>query len=304
MKLIPILIAVCLVPLAAFSAEPVMSGPLAGYILDPESRSVRPVLGILGSAYVAGAVLDDVDALAVSPDGARALVSQGDSLVLVGRVHNAAFEAVPIEDTAGADKLAWSPDGSAAVAYSSSARAAQVLTGGKSSRVVDLSALEHVSVVAIGNSGESLLIGAEGGLYFAAKGGEVRLIAAIGKPVAIALAGADAFVAAGGVFEIHDYAGQAAVLTFAEEADAVGLQAARDGKRLIVAAARSISVYDVASRTVAARLDLDFTPTMLSRLGSETTFALNSGAAGVEPLYVIDAGREPAVFFVPSGREQ
>jgi hypothetical protein len=304
MRLIPILMALCLVPLAAFSAEPVMSGPLAGYVLDQESRSVRPVVGIPGSAYVASPVLEDVDALAVSPDGARALVSQGDSLALVGRHSSGSFEAVEIQETRAAEKLAWSPDGSAAVAYSSGTRTAQILTGGKFSRAVDLSALEQVSVVAVGNSGENLLIGAEGGLYLAEKGGEVRLIAAIAKPVAIALEGADAFVAAGEVFELQDYAGKATLMTFAGEAEALGVQVERGGKRLIVASSRSVAVYDVASRTVAARLDLEFTPTMLSRLGSETTFMLNSGAAGVEPLYVIDAGREPAVFFVPSGREQ
>jgi hypothetical protein len=264
MKVIPVFVAVCLVPQAAFSADPVMSGPLAGYFFDKEARAVRPVLGVPGSAYVAGAVLDDVDALAVSPDGRQALVSQGNSLALLGRLPDGSFDAVGIGDSARADKLAWSADGAAAVAYSSAAASAQVLAHGKISRAVDLSALEEVSALAIDNEGDRLLIGAADGLYLAVKGEDVRRIAAIAGPAAIAIEGADAFVAAGSVFEVKDYAGAA----------------------------------------VAVRLDLDFTPTMLSRLGSETTFALNSGAAGVEPLYVIDAAREPAVFFVPAGREQ
>jgi hypothetical protein len=190
------------------------------------------------------------------------------------------------------------------VAYSPASRAAQVLIRGKAARVIDLSALEDVGALAIDDSGDHVLIGAGDGLHLAREGGDVNRITAIAKPAAIALDGPDAFVAAGAVLEIEDYAGKATLLTFADEAGVLGLQVERGGKRLIVAAPGTVSAYDMASRTVAARLDLDFTSTMLSRLGAGATFALNSAAAGVEPLYVLEAGREPAVFFVPSGREQ
>ena len=296
------LLAFCLVPLAALSADRVMTGPLAGYVLDTESRTVRPVLGIPGAAYMGGAILENVDALAVSPDGDQALVSGGGSLVLVRRLPDGGFETAPVEGARSADKLAWSPDGSAAVGYSSATRAAQILTGGKFRHAVDLSALERVSAFAIDNSGDTLLAGAEGGLYLAARSGNITLIAAVARPVAIALAGADAFVVAGGVFEIKDYASKASVVALAVEPGAIALQTVREGKRLIVAGARSVSVYDVASRTVSARLDLEFAPTMLSHLGSGTAFALNADAESGEPLYVVDVGREPAVFFVPGVR--
>jgi hypothetical protein len=260
-------------------------------------------LGIPGSAYVAGAVLENVDAVAVSPDGA-ALASHDGALVLISRAADGNFEVGRVEDSVAAALLAWSPDGSAAVAYSPEQRMAQVLTRGKAVRVIDLSTVDGVSAVAIDDTGDQVLIGAHDGLHFARKSGDVTRIAAIATPAAIALKGGDAFVAANGIFEIQDYSGKAALLAFADETDVLGLQVARDEKRLIVAASRTLSVYDVASRTVTARLDLEFPPTMLARLGAGSVFALNSATAGVEPLYIFDAGREPSVFFVPAGREQ
>jgi hypothetical protein len=293
-----------LLPLAAFAAEPAMSGPLAGYVLDGESRSARAVLGVPGAAYAGAAILADVDALAVSPDGLRALAAQSDGLALVTRLATGDFEAARIENSSGADKLAWSGSGAAAVAYSSGSRTVQVLLEGKIDRLVELSGIEGVSALAVDDTGDHVLIGAEAGLYLAVKGGDTRLVAALAKPVAIALRGADAFVVAAGVVEIEDYAGKATVLTFASEPEAVGAQLSRDGKRLVVALANAVAIYDIVSRSAAARIDLDFTPTMLARFGSGSAYLLHAGKAGVEPLYVVDASASPAVFFVPAGRQE
>jgi hypothetical protein len=303
MRFTTFLLVLCLVAVA-LAADPAMSGPLAGFVLDQETRSVRPVLGVPGSAYVAAAVLQNVDALAVSPDGNRALAAQAEGLAWVERLPGGDFNAVRIEGSAGADRLAWSPDGSAAAAYGADARSVQVLVNGKVSRVVDLSALDSVSSLAIDNGGDYVIAGAAGGIFLARKDGDVRLVAAVASPAALAIRGEDLFVAAGAVFEINDYAGKATLLPFAEDAAAVALQVAPGGERLIVATESAVSIFEIASRSVAAKLDLDFKPTMLHRLGAAAVFALNSGKAGVEPLYAVSASAAPAVFFVPSGREQ
>lgn len=297
------LLATCLVSVAAFSADPAMSGPLAGFVLDQEARSVRPVLGVPGSAYVAGSVLQDVEALAVSPDGERALAAQADGLAWVERLPSGDFQAMRIAGSTGADRLTWSPDGSAAAAYAASTRSVQVLLKGKISRIVDLTSLEGVRALAIDNSGDSVLAGADGGVYLAGKDGAVRRLASLESPAALAIRGSDLFVAAGGVFEIKDYAAQPALLPFSDAA-AVALHVAPGGDRLVVATGEAVFIFEIASRSVATRLNLDFQPTMLTRLGSAALFVLNSGKAGVEPLYVVNAAAVPAVFFVPSGREQ
>ena len=82
----------------------------------------------------------------------------------------------------------------------------------------------------------------------------------------------------------------------------VGLQLS--GKRLFVASAgsRTLDVFDLDSRAAAGRIDLDFTPATLAAFGDKPLWLMNAGD-GEEPLYVLEGGREPAVYFVPAGRE-
>jgi hypothetical protein len=301
MKFTAFLLGLCLAA-ASFAADPDVSGPFAGFVLDAQSRAVRPVIGVPGAAYLGSDILQNVEALAVSPEGTSALAALGESLAMVRRLPSGEFDTANIErGLAAADRLAWSSDGKTAVAFSSKAGVAQVLRNGAVQRSFEI-ALEGVAAVAVDNSGGHVLLGSQAGLYLAA-GGDITLIASL-TPSAIALAGPDAFVAAGGVFEIKDYAGKATLLTFADGAAAAGLEVSRDGKRLLVAEAQSVAVYDIASRTATARVDLDFAPSRLAQLGAPATFVLNSGTAGSEPLYVVDASAAPAVYFVPAGREQ
>jgi hypothetical protein len=290
--------------LAAMASDSGVSGPLAGFLLDPETRTLRPALGVPGAAHAGPAILSDVEAASIAPRGDVALAATPDALVLVRRLPSGEFDATRIENgLAGANGLAWSADGAVAAAYSASARAAQIIRDGAVVRLIDLAALEDVTALAIDNTGENLLVGAVGGVY-AAKASHVQLAASLPRVAAIAIHGQNAFIAADAIYELADFAGKAALLPFAVEAGAAGIQVSGNGKRLVVAAAQSVLVYDIASRSALARTDLEWAPTTLARFGAPATFLLKSGKAGSEPLYIVDVSADPAVFFVPVGREE
>jgi hypothetical protein len=120
--------------------------------------------------------------------------------------------------------------------------------------------------------------------------------------------GADVFGAAQDrVLEIKDYAGDAALMTFADGFEAVvGVQIGRDRQELIVADSgnRSLSIYELKTRLLTNKLELQFAPETLKRIGSDSAYMVTAGKLGMEPMYVLDGGRTPAVFFVPVGREQ
>jgi hypothetical protein len=280
-----------------------MTGPLAGFMLDVEARALRPVLGVPGAAHAGAAVLGDVEAMAVAPQGDVALAATAEGLALVRRLKTGEFETLPIENgLVGATRLAWSADGSFAAAYAAAGGAAQVLRGSQVERTVDVSALEGVTALAIDNTGKTLIVGAVGGVYIARSSG-LELAGAIAGATGIAISGGSAFIAADAVYELADVAGKATLLPFAAEA-AAGVAVSGNGKRLLIAAAESVAVYDIASRALLSRTELGWAPATLARFGAPATFLLKPGQPGSEPLYVVDATAEPAVFFVPAGREQ
>ena len=65
---------------------------------------------------------------------------------------------------------------------------------------------------------------------------------------------------------------------------------------------RTVEAFDMATKERMGSVELDFTPTRMFRMG-DTLALLNSGSE-TEPLFVLDSGGSPQVYFVPAGREQ
>ncbi|HEV2447792.1 MAG TPA: hypothetical protein VGS58_17800, partial [Candidatus Sulfopaludibacter sp.] len=74
-KLPLLLCAACTVSFAQSQAT--LAGPVAGFVFDQSARAIRPMIGVAGAAYLGPAVVADLDAAAIAPDGNSALVVRG-----------------------------------------------------------------------------------------------------------------------------------------------------------------------------------------------------------------------------------
>ncbi len=299
--------------------EASISGPLSGFVFDRASRSIRPIVGLPGAAYLGDAVAAGLDWAAVAPEGAVALAARDGRLWAVRGV-GAEQTWVAVEGVvATPDRAAWNADGSLAVVYAREEGRVQFLRNLADDPVAG-PAVElpgRISALALESASGCAVAGVEaprdGGLYLVCPEAPVRQLAAMAEPAAIALAGGgrDLFVAeraTGRILEIRDFRDEAAVMVFAaspgEGWDPVGLAVSADQRRLFVAdrAGQRVDAYEVATRTLLAQIAVDGEPSLLEPLSVKSVFLLRSAGGGGEPLLVLDAGREPAVYFVPAGR--
>ena len=292
-----------------------LSGPVSGFVFDQKAQALRPMLGIPGAAYLGSAVFGSLEAAAVAPDGSAALaVKEGKLLLVTGLKAEPA--AVEIEGAIeGAGRIAWAADGFSAAVYAPVSGRVQMLRKLNATPVadeaVDLSALAG-TVTALACAGDGIVAGvadeAAGGVYFVKAGVAARLLAGAARPSGITVAGSDLFFAdqdRGQVWQVAGFAGDATPMLFAEGlASPVGVQVA--GNRLFVANAgdSTLEIFDRNARASAGRLALDAAPAMLEAFGNRTVWLLNTAGATADPLYVLDAGNNPAVYFVPAGREE
>lgn len=290
-----------------------VAGPVTGFIFDPPSGAVRPMLGIPGAAYLGNAVAAGLVSGAVAPDGSAALgARRTGKLVLYTGLRSGAVQIVNVPGAiAGADLFAWASDASAAAVYSAGAGQAQIVTGLPKTPVVgapiDLTNVPG-RVTQLAFDGQHLLVGVAGdagGIFLVSASAPPQRLASSPSPSALALAGGNLYFADsqfGQIWQISSYATTPAGVLFANDGGLpVALQVSTDSQRLLVANGnRTLAVYDVASRSVLQSLDLTFIPTRLDRFGDTSVFLMNSGGQG--PLYVARDGgpNKAAVYFVPS----
>ena len=307
--------------LAAMGQDTRLSGPVSGFVFHGPSQSIRPIVGVPGSAYLGTALAQGFDAASVSPLGKFALVTLGGKLYLLRGLGSGQTEAAPIEGSIDAvDRFAWSPDGASVVVYSNDSRRAQILRDLDRAQppgvesALDLSSTDG-PVSALAFDGKRLLAGA-GGVYMADSSG-LKLLLRTPNPAALALGNGDLFVAdqaANQVWMIRDYAGDATPMLFADEraglSTPVGLRVSGNGRSLLIASAgaSSLDALEISTRVSLRHVDLDFAPSRMEAVGSSALSLLNSGSGG-EPLYVLDggaldSGKDLAVYFVPAGSEE
>ena len=314
---------ICLLALLAgglylAAQEARLSGPVSGFVFDSVSRSIRPIVGLPGASYLGDALVAELDWAAVAPGGDVALaVKDGKLYALRGLGAEAAWAEIE-GGLAAPERAAWSADGSAAVISSAGDGRLQflrdLLAGPVAGPLVDLPGA--VSALALEASGDCAVAGVkageEGGLYLACPDAPARLLAAMSEPAAVVLSrgGRDLFAVSrsGLILEIQDFGEAAAVMPFAEMPasgwDPVGLAVSADQRLLFVAhrSEKRVDTFDVESRALAGQIGVEWEPSLLEPLAVKSVFLLRSASGPGEPLLVLEAGREPAVYFVPAGR--
>lgn len=297
-----------------------LGGPVAGLIVDEQTRAVRAVLGLPGSAHAAASRLGTVDFAAAAPNGRSALIAKKGSLYLVKRVDLAEPQFQLVRESVPAFAHAvFTPDSNTVALLDTGNKRIELVSGlnseARSREGIDVSSLAGSIVsLAVARDGEYVFASVQDSdeaatLYLLKSGDVARPLHSLGRAGALLLQGDVLWAADPGrneVLRIANWADAPQIESIATEAhgvnNPVGLTLSADAKRLFVASAgtRQIVAMDLATREVTAALDLGFTPTRLERSGS--MLLLTSPVAGEQPAQVFDAERM-SVFFVPVSKE-
>jgi hypothetical protein len=292
------------------------NGPVAGYVFDSGTHSLRPVLGIPGAATI-GTPIDvgySLTAAYVAPqqDSFFGIASDGSTHWFA-----IAAGAVTEKSIPGAmqtpERVVFSPSGTAAALYSNGQ--AQIITGLRGSPVVggNLSlgstdprrGRRGAPAMAVSDDGSYLLAALSSGIQLAGQNGVVRPVIQTGADAVMAFApgGHDAAIAARGTGAvlIKDVPGAATQQPLAGDGPSfnapVGIAFSGDGSHVFVASAsqKSAMAFDLSGNR--SDMTCSCSPAELTPMGS--SFRLNE--LTTDPLWLVDAGTSgPRVVFVPA----
>ena len=266
-------------------AQPALTGPVEGYTFDVPARSLRAVIGSLGSASLGPALVRGLDYGSVAPRQDYALAFEGGRCRLVSGLRFSQASTVEIPGSFPVpDGIVWSGNGSVAVLYSRTNHWIQTLRGlpdaVQAGPWLSLSPLAgRLSAVATDFKGEHTAIAVTGdtsGVFQLA--GDLSFVPLLQFSNPAALAFSDdgstlyALDDAGALSELNmaDLTSQAWPSSGLENAFFV--KPARDAaQRSVVYVAggsdRLLVVYDRSSREIIARVPLNSEPTTIETFG-------------------------------------
>ncbi len=295
-----------------------VTGPNCGFVYNSISRTIRPLLGVLGASHIGPPILSRISFASIAPDGDSALITRaGQSFFFHGLATLAPVESSVSGLIGAVDRVQWNRDGSFALLYSSSTNQLQrvQVSGAAADSPIDLSPWGPAATLAIDPTGRQIAVGvAQSGLYLFAAGQSPALLSSMAGPAAAAFDATGQHLYAVDVDkqEIWEFDSGAGAFEFASLVQAnapavvpAGLAVSGDGQKLLLAdrAAQSVRVYDTASGSLANAIALDFVPSRFEALSAAPTFLLN-GDRSNEWLLILDARQIPGVFIVPAAGEE
>lgn len=292
-----------------------MAGPTSGLLIDPETRAIRPIVGVPGSAYAGESAVREADFALAAPDGRTALISRDSALFVLRRLdaEQPVWRSLG-DETVALGRAAWSQDAKALALHLPETARLQLWSGMQDAPEiageVDLSTVEGsltaLSVASDGRTAFAAFESEEHGVLYILKAGETpRMLMPLNLPGAMTIQDSALYVAdreRNEVIRIENWDFSLSVSTVATAAhgvaNPVGIALANRGETLLVAngETRQVIAIGVKSSAVEAAVELDFIPTRLEPTGS--VFLLASGIAGERPAQVLDAA-SMKVFFVP-----
>jgi hypothetical protein len=300
-----------------------LQGPTSGFLYDPTSRAIRPILGIPGSAHLGSPVYSNLDYASVAPDGQIAIGVANGQTLFIGGISGAQPTASPITGAIGnTNRVLWAADSTAAVMCG--AEQCQHLTGlpsaGVAGQPVELpsTALHgRVTTVAADPSAQNIAVGviaeirgrSAGGIFFIPASGTASLLASMDAPSAAAFTpdGQDLYAAdraTANVWAFHNV-GPGAMGVLALDASTgitnpVGI--AVSSQQLFVAGAKGVvQVYNLPALALSAELPLEVPPSGMEPVPGSTYYRLIPVQSSSSELWMLNT-QPPSVFFVPPGQ--
>lgn len=292
-----------------------LTGPVLGYL--PDGSSLRPMRGIAAAGAVGDALSTGrhLALVEVAPDRGLALATASDTgelLVLTPNVDGSALLATSVSGaTAGANKIVFSPGGTAAALWFSSTRHLQILQSVSAAPTVrDVDALflgGDPAALAVSDDGQWVIGAWSNKVYALGPNGQINVLPVDGGAQAVAFFHSKADVAVFAptqVVTISDIAGaavptvlwsQSAAAAASSAPVAAGLAVSSDNSHLTIAGnTGALFTFDLASGAGVAA-DCGCVPTGLAGLGG-SLYRLNGINAGA--VKVFDAATNE-VWFVP-----
>jgi hypothetical protein len=298
-----------------------MTGPLSGFVFDNPTSSIRPIIGIAGSAYLGPSIMGGIDFASVAPNGVSALVVQGGQLLAVSGLNSTAPQSVPLDTPFSSSMvIGWAPDGSRVVFASAVGgpliQSVRWMSGVSSlDTPIDLSSIGGtISTLVLDAASPRILIGirddAVGGVYLNDADGSLTSLAATPDPSALALSsdGTTAVAtdrhtgqvlrfAIGTVPAAEPLLQNPDVLT-----DPVGVVLSKDAKTIYIAdRQKGVLACDLDSQMCASIASI--TPKGFMLLAQSSIFLVSDRQTPTDPIVVFDSG-SAAIYFVPGGSVQ
>jgi hypothetical protein len=288
-----------------------LSPPSAGFVFDGSSQTLRRIQGIPGASLI-GADVDfgfPITAATVSPRMDSALVLSSDGAPHLFRLNGGATE-IPVTGLTAPERVVFSPSGTAAALYANNS--VQVVKGLPGSPQVTSAVRVQINPRLQRATPVSLAVSDDGAYLLYAAGGPVELIGVAGDSrklmdappgalAAFAPGGHDAAVLHGGALTIfQDVIGAATRREVAGVTAPSAVSFSTDGRTVFVASERSRGIQAIDAATGSATtLSCECAPAALIPMGS--FFRLQELGEG--PLWLLDAGSQPRLVFVPAKSE-
>lgn len=299
-----------------------LQGPSSGFLFDPASRSIRPILGIPPGAHLGSPAYSNLDYASVAPNGQIAIGVANGQTLLIGGVSGAEPTASPIAGAIGdTSRVLWAADSTAAVLCGTGQ--CQHLTGlpnavvigqpvslptGLHGRVTTLTADPSAQNIVVGVSAENRERSG-GGIFFISASGAASLLASMAAPSAAAFTpdGEDLYAAdqsTGNVWTFHNVGpGAMGVLALDAStgiANPVGI--AVSSQQLFVAGAKgAVHIYNLPALALSAELPLQVLPSAMEPVPGSTYYHLIPAQSSSPELWMLNT-QPPSVFFVPPGQ--
>lgn len=298
-------------------AQSGVTGPIEGFTFDAPTRSIRAVIGSLGSASLGGAAVNDLDFASVAPKQNYGIAfRRGQSLFIsqLGSTSQVSVAALA-QPFSVPDGVVWSGDGSAAVLYSRAGGWIQTFSGFPAAAspgpVINISSPGgSLSSIATDLHGQHVAAGVTGdnaGVYQSTNGQSFVPLLTIANPLALS------FSEDGGTLYALDAVNQVSEINLTSfttqtwplgTEDAIAIKAARNASNLEVlyvagATDRLLLAFDRSTHQPVASVPLSFAPAKIDILGNNS-FLLRSRTGDSDPLWSFAGASQPMVYFVPA----
>ena len=307
-----------LLAIGVLSAQTPIIGPVEGFAFDLPTRSVRPVIGSLGSASLGNPTLRAISYASAAPQQNYALTFEDQHCSLVLGLGSAQTSTARVPGTfVLPEGVVWSGDGSTAILYSRSGNWIQILSGlpnavnpGAPLNIAPLRGT--LSSLATDSHGHQIAIGIVGenaGVYQLASGINFVPVSSFSKPVALGFSDDD-----GTLYGVDADSNQMFALAMANltsqswplngMTDPVAIKPSHDAsnRAVIYVAGGSdclLVAYDSSTHQLLSSVALSFQPSVIQPLGL-STFLLVSRITSDDILWSFRNTPQPTVYFVPA----
>ncbi|HYI93678.1 MAG TPA: hypothetical protein VEX68_09045 [Bryobacteraceae bacterium] len=299
------LLAVVVILLSRASAQ--LGPTVTGLLYNSDTRELRPVVGIPGSAFIGAAVATEVDAAWPAPSGKFSIVRRGDQTVLLTGFDRP--DLVVIEDTRllkNPSLVVWSIDAGTAVLYSSTTQQLQRIHLKGSAVDID-PAFEGshlgstLSGLVVHSDGRIAIAFDRSQIYIARTDEGVVNFTSVEGVVALGFetSGEHLYVMTDSSLKTVNKSGGPTPQTLVDGlANPVGMAVRPDGIYIATSGDNKIRRFNRKGQ-VEFEQNLDRKPDGLSLLQGDAVLLLNN-AAGRNPAVTVDTRNQPFVFFIPN----